>query len=114
MRQYKDFIFFERAEPPRFAQGAEVDFPSTEDKDATSEAKMRQMAETYLAKASRVTNAVPAIEAITHYFENISADIRWVEQARLAAEPSHLKTLLSFAERAYRRPLSQRERDELL
>src|SRR5262249_17256778 len=83
-------------------------------KDATSEAKIRQMTETYLAKASRVTNAGPTIEAIKHYFENISAEIRWVENARSAAEPSHLKALLGFAERACRRPLSQGERDDLL
>jgi len=114
MRQYKDFIFFERAEPPRFAQGAEFDFARSEDKDATSEAKMKQMAETYLAKARRVTNSGPAIEAIQHYFDSISADVRWVEQARKAAEPSHLETLLSFAQRAYRRPLSESERDDLL
>jgi hypothetical protein len=30
MRQYKDFIFFERAEPPRFMQGAEFDFARSE------------------------------------------------------------------------------------
>src|SRR5262249_11476728 len=40
--------------------------------------------------------------------------IRWVERARLAAEPSHLEALLAFAERAYRRPLSPWERDDLL
>ena len=54
------------------------------------------------------------IQAIDDYFRNINAQIRWVEQARLAAEPSHLDALLDFAERAYRRPLTAAERDELL
>jgi hypothetical protein len=45
---------------------------------------------------------------------NISADVRAVEQGRLAAEPSHLKALVEFATRAYRRPLSAAERDDLL
>ena len=40
LRQYKDFIFFERAEPPRFMFEAEFDFARSEDKDCTSEAKM--------------------------------------------------------------------------
>ena len=53
MRQYKDFIFFERAEPPRFMREAEFDFARSEDKDATSEAKMDRLAEAYLAKARK-------------------------------------------------------------
>ncbi len=53
MRQYKDFIFFERAEPPRFMGEAEFDFARSEDKDATSEAKMDRLAEAYLAKARK-------------------------------------------------------------
>jgi hypothetical protein len=44
----------------------------------------------------------------------MSADIRQVERDRLAAEPSHLQALLTFAERAYRRPLTRAERDDLL
>jgi hypothetical protein len=114
IRQYKDFIFFERAEPPRFAQGAEFDFARSEDKDSTSEAKIKQMAEAYLAKARRNAGEGPAIDAIEEYFKNISKEIRWVEQARMAAESSHLETLQTFAERAYRRPLSPSERSEVL
>src|SRR5205823_8414878 len=55
-----------------------------------------------------------ALEAIETYFTGISAAIRRVERARLAAEPSHLRALVQFAERAYRRPLSAVERDEVL
>src|SRR5262249_16320677 len=40
MRQYRDFIFFERAEPPRFMFEAEFDFARSEDKDCVAEAKM--------------------------------------------------------------------------
>ncbi|MEO8425967.1 MAG: DUF1592 domain-containing protein [Verrucomicrobiota bacterium] len=114
VRQYKDFIFFERAEPPRFMQGAEFDFARSEDKDATSGAKIEQLARAYLAKARRNGGEGAAIDAIHDYFKNISADIRWLEQTRLAAEPSHLRALLTFAERAYHRPLAQTERDDLL
>ena len=114
IRQYKDFIFFERAEPPRFMYGAEFDFARSEDKDSISEAKIKQLAEAYLAKAQRNGGKAQAIEAIHDYFKSISADIRHMEQARLSAEPSHLKALQTFAERAYRRPLSQAERDDLL
>ena len=36
-----------------------------------------------------------------------------VEKTRLDAEPSHLASLQAFAERAYRRPLSKAERDDV-
>lgn len=113
-RQYKDFIFFERAEPPRFMGESEFDFARSEDKDATSPKKIAKLAEAYLAKAKKLGAQPEAIAAIETYFADISAQIRWVDETRRAAEPSHLEALARFAERAYRRPLSSEERDELL
>jgi hypothetical protein len=114
IRQYKDFIFFERAEPPRFLFEAEFDFARSEDRDAASAEKMDRLAELYLAKARKKSASADAVEAIKTYFATISADVRRVEQARRGAEPGHLKALAAFAERAYRRPLSAAERDDLL
>jgi hypothetical protein len=114
MRQYKDFIFFERAEPPRFLYEAEFDFARSEDKDAASEAKIERLAQAYLAKARKKGAGEEVQKAIETYFAGISTEIRRVERARLTAEPSHLEALAQFAERAYRRPLSAVERDDLL
>lgn len=114
MRQYKDFIFFERAEPPRWMFEAEFDFARSEDKDAGSEAKIKRLAEVYLAKARKKGASPEAVQAIQSYFTDISAAIRKVERACQAAEPSHLEALAKFAERAYRRPLAKTERDDLL
>ena len=114
IRQYKDFIFFERAEPPRFMRPSEFDFARSEDKSATSASKIQQLREAYLTRARSNEASEPAIKAIETYFTEMAALIRKVEQARLTAEPSHLRELASFAERAYRRPLSQAERDELI
>ncbi len=113
-RQYKDFIFFERAEPPRFMYDAEFDFARSEDKDCTTSAKIERLATAYLAKARKHGATGEAEEAITSYFTRMAAEIRAVERARQAAEPSHLAALASFAERAYRRPLTSAERDDLL
>lgn len=113
-RQYKDFLFFERAEPPRFAGGPEFDFARPEDKDVTSEAKLQRMSAAYLAKARENEASPAAIEAIETYFANMSKDFRWIEQTHHDAEPSHLDALLTFTERAYRRPLLPAERDNLL
>ncbi len=114
LRQYKDFIFFERAEPPRFMQEATFDFARSEDKDSTSAAKMSQLEEKHLAKARKIGAGDEALEAIQAYYANMSADIRWVEEARRAAEPGHLEALVTFTGRAWRRPVSPAERDDLL
>jgi hypothetical protein len=90
---------------------AEFDFARAEDKDAASEAKIQRLSEVYTRKARRNGASETALEAIRDYFEGISANIRWVEQARRAAEPSHVEALQAFAERAYRRPLSKEERE---
>jgi hypothetical protein len=114
VRQYKDFIFFERAEPPRTMREAEFDFARSEDQDCVSETKMTKLAEAYLAKARAKKASDAALEAIKTYFADMSAAIRRVEKARVTAEPSHLAALVKFAERAHRRPLSAAERDDLL
>src|SRR5207244_10960 len=73
-----------------------------------------QLATAYLAKARKLGASAQALEAISTYFTSISAEIRQVERARQAAEPSYLAALQTFAARAYRRPLSPAERDDLL
>jgi hypothetical protein len=114
LRQYQDFIFFERAEPPRFMYEARFDFARSEDKDAASEVKMKRLAKEYLAKARKQGASREAQVAIQTYFTGMAADIRRVERGRRAAQPSHLKALVSFAQRAYRRPLKAAERNDLL
>ncbi len=114
IRQYKDFIFFERAEPPQFAAGPDFDFARSEDKDVTSEAKMTRLRDLILAKARQKGAEEEALKAIETYFAEMSARIRRVERDRLDAEPRHLEALLGLAARAYRRPLTQAEREQLL
>ena len=93
MRQYRDFIFFERAEPPRYMRESAFDFARSEDKDSIKPAKMEQLRDAYLAKARKNEVQAEALKAIETYFAEISGQIRQVEQDRLAAEPSHLEAL---------------------
>jgi hypothetical protein len=113
-RQYRDYIFFERAEPPRAMREAAFDFARSEDRDVTSPAKMERLAKAYLARARKLGAGDEALKAIGAYYTDMSAALRKVEHARQAAEPSHLEALARFAERAYRRPLAKAERDDLL
>jgi mono/diheme cytochrome c family protein len=114
MRQYRDFIFFERAEPPRYMRESAFDFARSEDKDSISAARIERLRDAYLAKARKTGVQAEALKAIETYFAEISGQIRRVEKDRLAAEPSHLEALQSFADRAYRRKLSAAERGDLL
>ena len=41
MRQYRDFIFFERAEPPRYMRESTFDFARSEDKDSIARRRSR-------------------------------------------------------------------------
>ncbi|MEA2631636.1 MAG: hypothetical protein QOE66_1855, partial [Chloroflexota bacterium] len=112
VRQYASFLWFERTDS-RYMRDPEFDFARAEDKDATSEAKIGRLADAYLAKARRDGAGALALEAIEDHFRIISASIRRVEQGRRAAEPRHVEALQAFAERAYRRPLSGAERDDV-
>ncbi len=69
----------------------------------------------YLAKAAADPNNDPAAPlAIRDHFDRMNATLRRLEKERAAAEPKHLDALLRFAERAYRRPLTSPEREDLL
>jgi mono/diheme cytochrome c family protein len=113
VRQFKQFIWFERAEPPSFMATAQFNAFRSEDDDVTSAVKMSQLAEAYLAKARDVTNDI-ALGVVRDYFDRMNANVRALEESKTAAEPSHIDALLTFAARAYRRPLTSAESDDLV
>lgn len=113
LRQHQGFIWFERTDS-RFMISEEFDFARAEDKDAASEEKIARLAEVYLAKALRNGAGEVEAQAIRDHYRIAKENIRWVEQARAAAEPAHLAALVDFAERAFRRPLSDEQRADVL
>lgn len=113
LRQLQGFLWFERTDS-RFMRDPEFDFARAEDKDAANEAKISRLADVYLTKARGNGGGEIALQAVADYFHEINQRVRWVEHARLAAEPSHLESLIAFAERAYRRRLSAAERENIL
>jgi Protein of unknown function (DUF1592)/Protein of unknown function (DUF1588)/Protein of unknown function (DUF1587)/Protein of unknown function (DUF1585)/Protein of unknown function (DUF1595) len=109
VRTYYQFIF--NAGEGGGVRRNSVDRPSVN--EFATEAAIFKMRDQYLARAAQVTNPL-ILEALKDYFDRKNAQIRWVERARLEAEPRHLDALLKFAARAYRRPLAQEERDDVL
>jgi len=113
MRQYSGFLWFERTDS-RYMRDPQFDFARPENQDASSERMIRQLNTVYVEKARRTGGGDVEIAAIQHYFHEINDQIRWVEKARLEAEPGHIQAVLQFADRAWRRALSKTERRGLV
>lgn len=113
IRQYSDFIYFERAEGPAYLKAAEFDF-AREDTGVTSPDQIERLATLYLAKVREVGIAEEVLEVVDAFFQDTSANIQALKQAIADAEPSHLRALVTLAERAWQRPLTDLERRELI
>jgi len=113
LRQYSGFLWFERTDS-RYLRDPVFDFARAEDQSALSKPMIERLAQLYLEKARRNQGSQVAVEAIEHFFQDIDRQIRQVELSRAEAEPRQIEALLQFAARAYRRPLSDPERQELL
>ena len=107
-RQHQGYIWYERGESS-FLTGPEFDFARGEDEDITTEEKIHRLAKVYLAKAKRTGASDEVLRAIGDHFRIVNTNIRKVERARNQAESKHIDALNTFAERAYRRPLSDNE-----
>lgn len=112
MRQYEGFLWFDRTDS-RFLRDPEFDFARPEDLAALTKDNIRKLGTLYLQKAERNGGGPVELEAIAEYFRQINAQIRRVEETRVASEPVHLTAVTEFAARAFRRPLSDAESQEL-
>ena len=112
-RQYSGFLWFERTDS-KYMREPQFDFARPENKSSAEEKMVKDLSVVYLEKARRVGGGDTELGAITKYFKDINRQLRWVEKARIAAEPNHLNAIVQFAAKAYRRPLSKSERVRLL
>jgi hypothetical protein len=112
IRMHTSFVWFERTDSS-FMRDAEFDPYRPEDKSVSTQAKIQKLAELYLAKAQRNGASEAVQEAIRDHFAHVAASNLWLDQTRVAAVPKHLQALEDFAARAWRRPLTARERENL-
>lgn len=110
-RTYTQFFFNQSGEID--GRGRESGSSRPSDAEIASEKVIFGIRDTYLAKAQKNGDEL-AREAIREHFARVNAMIRAVEKARLDAEPTHLAQIQDFAARAYRRPLTSKERDDLV
>jgi hypothetical protein len=98
-----------------FGKGDESGSPRPVDHALTDTEVIFKMRDVYLAKAAANPNNDPvAAEAIRTHFDGINATLRKLEKERAQSEPKQLDALAAFATRAYRRPLTPAEREDLL
>jgi hypothetical protein len=109
VRTYYQFIY--NAGEGGGLRGNVSDRPSAN--EFATEAAIFRLRDQVLARVA--PGADPAIpDVVKDYFDRTNAQIRWGERARLEADPRQLDAILKFAARAYRRPLAQEERDDIL
>jgi Protein of unknown function (DUF1592)/Protein of unknown function (DUF1588)/Protein of unknown function (DUF1587)/Protein of unknown function (DUF1585)/Protein of unknown function (DUF1595) len=98
-----------------FGKGAESGSDRPTDHAVTDTEVIFKMRDVYLAKAAADPSNDPvAAEAIRDHFNQVNATLRSLEKERTDAEPRQLQSLLEFAARAYRRPLTPAESADLL
>jgi mono/diheme cytochrome c family protein len=112
-RTYVQFYFNQSGEV--LGNGAESGTLRPSAKDVTAEAVVLSFKTTFLAKATADDRNHPiAVQAVTDHFDRVNATLRSIEKQRVDSEPRHLDALMTFAARAYRRPLTADERTDLV
>lgn len=113
IRTYTQYYFNQSGEI--LGNGRESGSTRPTDRAVTAEAIIFGLRDQYLVKAkAEATNDPLALQAIETHFRQVNAAIRAVEKTRTEAEPRQLAALAQFAARAYRRPLTQAERTDLV
>jgi hypothetical protein len=114
-RMYTEFVSNGRTQTGGGAAGDTATTRATagvSDEDVTTETRIRQLQASFIKQAA---GADPKnIKAVSDYFDWVNKTLRATEKTELDAEPGQLDQMLQFAARAYRRPLSQDEKADLL
>jgi mono/diheme cytochrome c family protein len=96
-------------------RGRESGSTRPSDQEISSESLILSLRAAYLAKVAADPKSDPAAKtAIEDHFQRVNGTIRSMERLHEAAEPLHLERLLKFADRAYRRPLAQTQRERIV
>ncbi len=112
-RTYTQYYFNQSGEI--LGNGRESGSQRPEDKAITDESVIFGLRDQYIKKATAVaTNDPIALQAINEHFARVNSTVRTIQKVRTDAAPRQLEALFRFAARAYRRPLAQAEKDDLL
>jgi hypothetical protein len=109
----RGFVFFERSER-NFLKHPDFDSFKEEDPELVKDETLARFKQVYLKRSNvKVTGDELAKHPINIFFEDIRAGLRSQTQTLNRMESIYLKDLQTFAEKAYRRPLTDSERQKL-
>ena len=109
----RGFVFFERSER-NFLKHRDFDPFKEEDPDLIKDETLARFQEAYLQRANvKLTGDDLANHPISVYFTSTREGLRWQAETLRRNEPVYLQNLLAFAEKAYRRPLADAEKQKL-
>ncbi|MFM8274799.1 MAG: DUF1592 domain-containing protein [Gemmata sp.] len=112
-KMLRGFVFFERSER-NFLKHPDFDGFKEEDPELVKDSTLARFQETYLRRAGvKLTGDDLAKHPISVFFADVRQGLTGHAAALNRAEPLYLRDLLAFAERAYRRPLTDAERKRL-
>jgi hypothetical protein len=112
-RTWTQYFFNQSGEV--YGHGAESASPRPPDHAITDTTVIMNLRDEYLARAEADPESDPVVpEAIRDHFNRVNVTLRALEKEHAEAEPRHLQALLRFASRAYRRPLTKGESDDLI
>ena len=96
-------------------KGSESGSPRPTDHEITDAPVILGLRDAYVAKALAYPKNDPAaVQAIRDHFNGVNETLRALETEHKDTESKHLEALLRFAARAYRRPLSKSEENDIV
>ena len=112
-KMLRGFVFFERSER-NFLKHPDFDSFKEEDPELVKDETLVRFKEAYLKRAGvKLTGDDLAKHPISVFFEDVRAGLKWQAATLKSAETVYLKDLLAFAGNAYRRPLTDAEKQKL-
>jgi hypothetical protein len=108
-RTYTQFYLGESGAAKSDAQGGAS---SIDVNEIFPEDKVMKVRQFYMGRI-RPQNTL-AVQAVEEHFKWVNETLRWLDKARVEAEPLQIADMIKFAGRAYRRPLTQQEKDGLV
>jgi hypothetical protein len=112
-KMLRGFVFFERSER-NFLKHADFDAFKEEDPELVKDETLERFERAYLSRSGVKPDADLAENPIHLFFREIRDGLKQRSAQLSAAKPIYLRQLLELAERAYRRPLIDAERAQLL
>jgi hypothetical protein len=111
MRTWVQYFFNQSGEVE--GRGRESGSNRPSEKEISAPAVIFSLMDLYMKKAEASSNPV-GVEAAKVHFNWMNDTLRSVERLRAASEPLHVEALGKFAARAYRRPLTAAEREDVV